>query len=123
MSTRTIDCVITGADRVAANGDVANKIGTYSLAVCARAHGVRFMVVAPTSTIDLNTTNGAQIPLEQRPNEELLEYRDFRIAPSDLDAYNPVFDITPAELVDLLVTERGVIERPNRETIQGLFRT
>jgi methylthioribose-1-phosphate isomerase len=81
------------------------------------------MVVAPTSTIDLNTTNGARIPLEQRPSEELLEYRDFRIAPSDLDAYNPVFDITPAELVDLLVTERGVIERPNRETIQGLFRT
>lgn len=122
MSTGTIDCVITGADRVAANGDVANKIGTYSLAVCARAHGVRFMVVAPTSTIDLDTNSGSDIPLEERPAEELLEYRNLRIAPADLPAYNPVFDITPAGFVDVLVTEQGAIEQPNRETIRGLFR-
>ncbi|MFP6782450.1 MAG: S-methyl-5-thioribose-1-phosphate isomerase [Gammaproteobacteria bacterium] len=121
MSSRTIDCVITGADRVAANGDVANKIGTYSLAVCARAHGVRFMVVAPTSTIDMGTAHGSQIPIEERAGDELLVYQGSRISPADLDAYNPVFDITPAEYVDVLVTERGVVEKPNLDTIEGLF--
>ena len=113
--------VIVGADRVAANGDVANKIGTYSLAVSARHHGVRFMVVAPTSTIDLHCASGADIPIENRDCEELLSHAGSRVAPDGAGAWNPVFDVTPAELVDALVTELGVVEAPNRERIAMLF--
>lgn len=113
--------VITGADRVAANGDVANKIGTYSLALCARAHGVRFMVAAPCSTIDPHTPDGAGIPIEQRAADELLGFRGERTAPPGVAAYNPVFDVTPAELVDVLVTEKGAIEHPGRDTIAAML--
>lgn len=113
--------VITGADRVAANGDVANKIGTYSLALCARAHGVRFMVAAPCSTIDPATANGAAIPIEQRDGDELLGFRGTRIAAPGVTAYNPVFDVTPAELIDVLVTEKGAIERPRGDAIAAML--
>ena len=113
--------VIVGADRVAANGDVANKIGTYSLAVSARHHGVRFMVVAPTSTIDRECASGAEIPIENRDSEELLSHQGTRVAPDGARAWNPVFDVTPAELIDALVTERGVVEAPTRERIALLF--
>ena len=105
--------VIVGADRIAANGDVANKIGTYNLAVSARHHGVRFMVVAPTSTIDMSLTGGRAIPIEQRGPEELLTLSGRPIAAPGADAWNPVFDITPAELIDALVTERGVVLQPD----------
>lgn len=115
--------VITGADRVAANGDVANKIGTYSLALCARAHGVRFMVAAPCSTIDSATADGASIPIEQRDGDELLGFRGKRIAAPGVTAYNPVFDVTPAELIDVLVTEKGAIEHPHGDAIAALLRT
>ena len=113
--------VIVGADRVAANGDVANKIGTYSLAVSARHHGVRFMVVAPTSTIDPHCPSGADIPIESRGSDELLSHAGHRVAAPGAGAWNPVFDVTSADLVDALVTERGVVERPDRERIAALL--
>lgn len=123
MREGNISCVITGADRIAANGDVANKIGTYTLALCAREHGVRFMVAAPLSTIDQTALNGDAIPIEQRPGEELLGYQGFQIAPSGIPAYNPVFDVTPAALIDTLVTEVGTLDKPDVCSIAGLFKT
>ena len=113
--------VIVGADRIAANGDVANKIGTYSLAVSARHHGVRFMVVAPTSTIDPDCGSGDDIPIEVRGSDELLAHAGTRVAASGAGAWNPVFDVTPAALVDALVTERGVVERPDGGSIAALL--
>lgn len=104
---------IVGADRVAANGDVANKIGTYHLAVAARYHRVRFMVVAPTSTVDMSIASGADIPIEQRAAEELLTLGRQPVAAAGAEVWNPSFDVTPAELVDALVTERGVVLAPD----------
>ncbi|MGH8538941.1 MAG: S-methyl-5-thioribose-1-phosphate isomerase, partial [Stenotrophobium sp.] len=117
MSREKIAWVIVGADRIAANGDTANKIGTYALAVAARRHGVKFMVVAPSGTFDLRCTSGADIPIEERGAQELTELRGQPIAPSGYDAYNPVFDVTPAELVDAIVCERGVIQQPDVQKI------
>jgi len=122
MQAGKIGWVIVGADRVAANGDVANKIGTYSHAVNARHHGLGFMVVAPVSTIDPGTSTGADIEIEERKPGELLEFSNVRIAPAGVQAYNPVFDITPAGLVTVLVTEKGAIETPDREKIRSLLR-
>jgi methylthioribose-1-phosphate isomerase len=113
--------VIVGADRIAANGDVANKIGTYALAVSARYHGIRCMVVAPTSTIDMRLQDGSSIPIETRAPEELLSLGGCPIAAAGAEAWNPVFDVTPAELVDALVTERGVILAPNAGKIAALL--
>ncbi len=113
--------IVVGADRIAANGDVANKIGTYGLAVAARFHGVRFMVVAPTSTIDLQTPDGGAIPIENRAQDELLCLDGRRIAAEGAQAWNPVFDVTPAALVDALVTEKGVIEAPDQAGIAALI--
>ena len=121
MRQGRIRWVVVGADRIAANGDVANKIGTYSLAVSARHHGVRFMVVAPTSTIDPGCASGAGIPIERRGADELLSHAGMRVAPAGAGAWNPVFDVTPADLVDALVTERGVVERPDRTRIAALL--
>ena len=121
MSQRKVDWVIVGADRVAANGDVANKIGTLGLAIAARHHGVGFMVVAPTSTIDLQVADGTAIPIETRAEDELLSLGERRIAPPGVGAWNPVFDVTPAGLIDVLVTERGVIHEPSEEAIRGLL--
>ncbi|MEM7252106.1 MAG: S-methyl-5-thioribose-1-phosphate isomerase [Pseudomonadota bacterium] len=122
MAAQDVRWVIVGADRVVANGDVANKIGTYSLAVSARHHGVKFMVVAPTSTIDMTIAEGASIPIEERAGDELIKVGDRQVAPSAASVWNPVFDVTPATLVDALVTERGVIEQPNREKLAELMR-
>jgi len=122
MQSGRIQWVIVGADRIAANGDVANKIGTYAHAVSARHHGLGFMVVAPVSTIDMDTASGRDIAIEQRRPEELLEMSGHRTAPAGSSAYNPVFDITPARLVSVLVTERGAIEAPDRSRISRLFR-
>ena len=113
--------MIVGADRIAASGDVANKIGTYSHAVAARHHGLGFMVVAPTSTIDLDTATGADIAIEEREPAELLTVAGRPVAPPGATAYNPVFDVTPAELVDVLVTEKGVIRQPDKAKIARLF--
>ncbi len=122
MSRGEVDAVIVGADRVAANGDVANKIGTYSVAVLARRHAIPFYVACPLSTIDLKIASGAGIPIEERAPEEVTGYRDQRWAPAGVKVRNPVFDVTPAELVSGLITERGVVLAPDREKIAGLFR-
>lgn len=113
--------VIVGADRVAANGDVANKIGTYHLAVAARYHGVRFMVVAPTATIDMSIASGANIPIEQRAAEELLTLGGQPVAAAGAQVWNPSFDVTPATLVDALVTERGVTLAPDAAKMARLM--
>ncbi len=112
MKQQRIDWIIVGADRITANGDVANKIGTYSVAVLARQHNIKFMVVAPISTIDMNLSSGDQIMIEQRPSEEVLTINNLAIAPKGAKAWNPSFDVTPAALVDVIVTEKGVI-KPN----------
>ena len=120
MKTRGITWVIVGADRITANGDVANKIGTYQLAVCAMHHGVRFMVVAPSSTIDMALESGEDIPIEERAASELLEVGGQRVA-ADVDAFNPVFDVTPADLIDAIVTEKGIVERPDAAKMAALM--
>lgn len=120
MKTKGLTWVIVGADRIAANGDVVNKIGTYQLAVNAMHHGVRFMVVAASSTIDLGIDSGEDITLEERDGRELLEVGGHRIGP-DVDAYNPVFDVTPADLIDVIVTEKGIVERPDSAKIAQLM--
>jgi len=112
MRSGQVQWVIVGSDRIAANGDVANKIGTYSLAVNARHHGVKFMVVAPSSTVDMDTPDGHHIPIETREPAEILQLAGQPVAAEGAGAWNPVFDVTPAELVDVIVTERGVVERP-----------
>ncbi|WP_165854924.1 S-methyl-5-thioribose-1-phosphate isomerase [Marinobacter sp. JSM 1782161] len=113
--------VIVGADRITANGDVANKIGTYSLAVLARHHGVKFMVVAPSSTVDMALQSGADIPIEERDGSEVRAVRGVSVAPDGVSVYNPVFDVTPADLIDAIVTEKGVIERPSLEAMRAVF--
>lgn len=120
MKDRGITWVIVGADRITANGDVANKIGTYQLAVCAMHHGVRFMVVAPSSTIDMGLEDGDDIPIEERDGRELLDVGGQRIA-ADVEAYNPVFDVTPADLIDVIVTEKGIVERPDAAKMAQLM--
>lgn len=119
MKSGAIDWVVVGADRIALNGDVANKIGTYSLAVLAKQHGVKLMVVAPTSTIDGNMESGDEIEIEQREQSELLPdcYKDNAY----VSAWNPVFDVTPAELISAIVTERGVVLNPSERGIVGLL--
>jgi len=113
--------VIVGADRIAANGDTANKIGTYQLAISARHHGVKFMVVAPSSTVDMATPDGAHIHIELREPGELFGVGGQRTVAEGADAWNPVFDVTPAQLVDALVTERGVIEKPDAAKMRESF--
>jgi len=120
MKTRGITWVIVGADRIAANGDVANKIGTYQLAVLAMHHGVRFMVVAPSSTIDMQMETGDDIAIEERAGKELLEVNGHQFA-ADVEAFNAVFDVTPADLIDVIITEKGIVERPNAAKLATLM--
>ena len=112
--------VIVGADRIAANGDTANKIGTYGLAILAREHGVDFMVAAPVSTIDFATNDGAGIPIETRPESEVLQLAGQPVAAPGARAWNPAFDVTPAGLITAVVTEHGVVRRPDRESLAAL---
>lgn len=121
MKSGRIRWVIVGADRIAANGDTANKIGTYSLAVLAKYHGVKFMVAAPTSTVDMSIPDGAAIPIEQRSADELLSLGGQRVAAEGASAWNPVFDVTPAELIDAIVTEKGLVERPTVAAMRALM--
>lgn len=121
MKSGAVQWVIVGADRIAANGDTANKIGTYQLAIAARYHGVRFMVVAPSSTVDMATGTGEEIAIELRDPAELLSTAGMRTVVEGAQAWNPVFDVTPAELIDAIVTERGVIERPGSIAMQAMF--
>jgi methylthioribose-1-phosphate isomerase len=122
MAGDRIDCVLVGADRVAANGDVANKVGTYPLAVLAAHHGVPFYVAAPTSTIDLTCPDGSAIPVEQRAPEEVAELAGTRVAPADAAVENPAFDVTPAALVTAIVTEDRVVRPPYPETLAVVAR-
>jgi methylthioribose-1-phosphate isomerase len=122
MSRGGIDAVIVGADRVAANGDVANKIGTYTHAVLARRHGIPFYVACPLSTLDLTLADGSGIPIEQRAAEEVLGYRGERWAPEGVGISNPAFDVTPADLVTAIVTERGIARPPFGKTLSELAR-
>jgi methylthioribose-1-phosphate isomerase len=117
-----ISCVVVGADRIARSGDVANKIGTYSLAVLARHHGIPFYVAAPWSTVDLATASGADIPIEERDSDEVVMFAGRRIAPAGVRARYPAFDVTPAELVTAIVTERGISRMPHAEGLAGLAR-
>jgi methylthioribose-1-phosphate isomerase len=116
-----VDAVIVGADRIAANGDVANKIGTYSLAVLAHAHGVPFYVAAPTTTIDRATPTGADIPIELRADDEVAGPSGARVLPAGAAVHNPAFDVTPARLVAAIVTELGVVSAPDAARIAALF--
>ncbi len=120
LKTGKVDAVVVGADRIAANGDTANKIGTYQIAVLAREHGVPFFVAAPVSTIDLTLTSGEQIPIEQRSAEEVTHIRGVRIAP-DVPAAHPAFDVTPNRLIAAIITERGVAKAPYEESLRRLI--
>jgi len=122
MSRREISCVVVGADRIARNGDVANKIGTYSLAVLARHHGLPFYVAAPWSTVDLATPTGRDIPIEERASDEVNVIGGVRIAPAGVSARYPAFDVTPAELVTAIITERGLVRAPHAEGLVALER-
>jgi methylthioribose-1-phosphate isomerase len=120
MSCGEVDLVVVGADRVAANGDVANKIGTYTLAVLAQRHHIPFYVASPMSTLDLSIAGGSAIVIEQRPVEEVLGYRDERWAPEGIRVANPAFDVTPAELVTAIITERGIARAPYMKSLAAL---
>ncbi len=121
MARGGIGWIIVGSDRIAANGDVANKIGTYGLAVAAKYHGVKVMVAAPTSTVDMSVATGADIPIEERAAAEVLGCGGKQLGTPGVDAWNPVFDVTPASMVDAIVTERGVVHRPNAEKMANLM--
>ncbi|HRF59740.1 MAG TPA: S-methyl-5-thioribose-1-phosphate isomerase [Fimbriimonadaceae bacterium] len=114
MRAREVDLVVAGADRIAANGDTANKLGTYTLAVLARSHGIPFVIAAPESTLDPKTENGALIPIEERDPTELLEVGGVRVGPIGCPVFNPAFDLTPGKLIDAIVTEQGVHRAPYR---------
>lgn len=119
LRDHNVDCVITGADRIAANGDVANKIGTYGVALMARAHNIPFYVAAPTSTVDLDLARGDLIPIEERGAAEVSQLFGRRTVPAGVAVYNPAFDVTPADLVSGIITEHGVARAPYDSTLQS----
>jgi methylthioribose-1-phosphate isomerase len=123
MSRGEIDLVVVGADRVAANGDVANKIGTYAVALAARAHGIPFYVAAPLSTLDPATSNGAAIPIEERGRDEVARAFGHTLVPEGVPVRHPAFDITPAALVSAIVTEAGIARPPFAESLAAQLRT
>jgi len=120
MKEGRINCVIVGADRISANGDTANKIGTYSVAILAKEHKIPFYVAAPTSTLDMNLPNGDLIPIELRKAEEITEGFGKRTAPKDVKVYNPAFDVTPSRLIDAIITENGIAKSPYIENLKKL---
>jgi methylthioribose-1-phosphate isomerase len=117
ISRGEIDCVILGADRIAANGDTANKIGTYTLAVLAKENGIPFYVAAPTTTIDPSLASGDEIPIEQRKQEEVTHIQEISIVPEGIQAANPAFDVTLHKYITAIITERGIIREPFGEGI------
>ncbi|WP_337053605.1 S-methyl-5-thioribose-1-phosphate isomerase [Pseudoxanthomonas sp. USHLN014] len=121
MKTGAVQWVVVGADRICANGDTANKIGTYQLAIAARHHGLKFMVVAPSSTVDMDTPSGELIEIEERDPGELHGIGGVRTVAEGIKAWNPVFDVTPGSLIDAIVTEKGVVERPTTEKMRAAF--
>jgi len=120
MAKKEIDCVIVGADRIASNGDTANKIGTYSLAVLAKYHNIPFYIAAPISTIDFNIQDGSFIPIEERNSKEITEIRGIKIAPEGMEVKNPAFDVTPYSLISAIITEKGVLRPPFVEKILNI---
>jgi methylthioribose-1-phosphate isomerase len=120
MQQGRINAVVVGADRIAANGDVANKVGTYSLAIAAHHHGIPFFVAAPSSSIDFETVRGALIPIEERPAEEITTLAGTSVAPEHVTVYAPAFDVTPHQLITAIVTERGVVQPPNAVSLCSL---
>jgi methylthioribose-1-phosphate isomerase len=120
MKLGRIDAVFVGADRVAANGDVANKIGTYGVALAARAHGIPFYVVAPLSTVDFRTPDGNSIPIEERRPDEVRTAHGYRLVPDDFPVFNPAFDVTPADYVTAIITERGIARSPYAEGLAAV---
>jgi methylthioribose-1-phosphate isomerase len=122
MREGRVQCAVVGADRVALNGDVANKVGTYPLAVLARQHGIPFYVAAPSPTFDPRLPSGAGIPIEKRSGDELVAGLGRRVAPRGIEVYNPAFDVTPARYITALITERGVIRPPFRKSIARLLK-
>jgi methylthioribose-1-phosphate isomerase len=119
MAAGEVDVILVGADRIAANGDTANKVGTYPLAVLAQRHGIPFYVCAPTSSVDPETADGTQIEIEERSADEVLSMRGVRIAPPGTDVRNPAFDVTPSELISGIVTEDGVVGAPYESGLAG----
>jgi len=122
MNHGEVDVIVVGTDRVAGNGDVANKIGTYMVAVLAKRHNIPFYVACPLSTIDLSIESGSDIPIEERPAKEVTGYQDFQWAAKGVDVRNPAFDVTPAELITGLITEKGVVYNPDTQKISDLFK-
>lgn len=122
MASGKVDLVVVGADRIASNGDTANKIGTYGLAVLAHYHRIPFYIAAPLSTIDRQTKSGAEIVIEERSPEEITHWHGKRLAPERVKVYNPAFDVTPAELISAIITERGIVHLPDRFGIEALFK-
>ena len=121
MKQGKVDCVVVGADRIAANGDTANKIGTYMVAVLARQHSIPFYVAAPVSTVDLKIPSGEQIPIEERDGREVTHVRDQRLTPEGVGVHNPAFDVTPNELIAAIITDRGVARQPYTESLRKLL--
>jgi methylthioribose-1-phosphate isomerase len=120
ISRGKVDCVIVGADRIVANGDTANKIGTYTLAVLAKENGIPFYVAAPTTTIDLSLASGDEIPIEQRSPDEVTHIQGVSIAPEGIEALNPAFDVTPHRYITAIITERGIIREPYGEGLKNV---
>jgi methylthioribose-1-phosphate isomerase len=121
MRTGSVDCVVTGADRIAANGDTANKTGTYTLAVLAKENNIPFYIAAPTSTIDISTGTGDEIPIEERAAEEVTHIKGIAIAPEGVPAANPAFDVTPHHYISAIITEKGIIREPYLRTIPAIL--
>jgi len=121
MKQGKVQCVIVGADRIAANGDTANKIGTYGVSILAKEHGIPFYVAAPVSTFDLSIKSGNDIPIEERSPEEVTNGFGKRTAPEGVKVFNPAFDVTPAKNITAIITEKGVIKNPSVENIQRVL--
>jgi len=122
MKQGKIDLVVTGADRITANGDTANKIGTYSLSILAREHNIPFYIAAPSSTFDLNLKSGSEIPIEQRDAKEVTMFANMQIAPDGIGVCNPAFDVTDAQNITAIITEKGIIEKPSADSISKHFK-
>jgi methylthioribose-1-phosphate isomerase len=120
LKSGRIGCVVVGADRIAANGDVANKVGTYGVAVLAKENGVPFYVAAPVSTLDLSLASGDEIPIEERSAKEVTHVQGIPIAPEEIAVANPAFDVTPSRYVSAIITERGVARAPYEESLRAL---
>jgi methylthioribose-1-phosphate isomerase len=121
MKQGKVDAVVVGADRIAANGDAANKIGTYMVAVLAKRHEIPFYVAAPISTIDLACPTGEQIPIEERDTREVTHIREQQLSPTGIDVQNPAFDVTPNDLIAAIITDKGIARSPYTESLRRLF--